>query len=71
MNYKIEGLLFETEQQAALVAERMFERYDRLRDITILKRNGDDWEVVKTLEAEKERFPQRDPDTIDWVDEQW
>lgn len=63
--YKVEGIHYDDSMQALIVAERVWERYDRSRDIIIYEvdHHGEESHYM-TLPAERETEG-RDPNTED------
>lgn len=52
--YKVEGLRFDTYDQAWVVAKRIYLRYDRTRDIEIIEDDDGHEFCCEIIEAEKE-----------------
>lgn len=67
--YKVEGIHYDNATQAVIVAERIWGRYDRSRDIIIyeIDHHGDET-IFQTLHASRD-CEGRDPDTIDMFED--
>lgn len=66
-SYQVDGMHFDTLDQADVVAERLFARYDKTRSITIYEvdHHGEK-QVHRVLEAENDP-EDLDTDTVDFI----
>lgn len=60
--FYVDGIRFPTLTQAEIVAERLFNRYDGYRTITIVNDSGEEYGRIEATKSED-----TDDLTIDWI----